>query len=142
MKLYKGLIKFDRNNKIEDIIVLDDGFSWKALFFNPLWFLFNKMWIEFILFLLIFVIFNYFAEYGIYDYIMQLSLIFMIALNSKTWYADFLIKRKKYQIGAIILSNDKVEAKIKLINQISLQNKENNEKFIFSDNLLNPKYFK
>jgi len=142
MKLYKGLIKFDKNNKIEDILVLDDNFSWKAFFLNPIWFLFHKMWQEFLLFLLMFGLFNYFADYGIFDFVIQISLIFMVALNSKSWYADFLIKKKKYKIVAMILSNNEIEAKINFIQQINLHNNENNEKYIFSDNLLNPKYFK
>lgn len=142
MKLYKGLIKFDKNNKIDDILVLDDVFSWKAFFLNPFWFLFHKMWQEFFLFLLVFGILNYFADYGFFDFVMQISLIFMVALNSKSWYADFLIKKKKYQIEAMILSDNEIEAKTKFIDQINLHNKENNEKYIFSDNLLNPKYFK
>ena len=142
MKLYKGLVKFDKKGKIEDIIVVDDSFSWKAFFFNPLWFLFHKMWIEFFLFLSVSVVFIYVFSFGAYNFLMQISLLFMVALNSKTWYEDFLIKRKKYLFLAMIFGNNKTEAKIKFINQISLKNKENNEKIIFSDNLLDPKYFK
>jgi hypothetical protein len=142
MKLYKGLVKFDKKGKIEDIVVVDDSFSWKAFFFNPLWFLFHKMWIEFFLFLSVLVVFIYVFSFGAYNFLMQISLLFMIALNSKTWYEDFLVKRKNYLFLAMIFGNNKTEAKIKFINQISLKNKENNEKIIFSDNLLDPKYFK
>ena len=142
MKLYKGLVKFDKKGKIEDIIVVDDSFSWKAFFFNPLWFLFHKMWIEFFLFLSVSVVFIYVFSFGAYNFLMQISLLFMVALNSKTWYEDFLVKRKNYLFLAMIFGNNKTEAKIKFINQISLKNKENNEKIIFSDNLLDPKYFK
>ena len=142
MKLYKGLVKFDKKGKIEDIIVVDDSFSWKAFFFNPLWFLFHKMWIEFFLFLLVLVVFIHVFSFGAYNFLMQISLLFMVALNSKTWYEDFLVKRKNYLFLAMIFGNNKTEAKIKFINQISLKNKENNEKIIFSDNLLDPKYFK
>ena len=73
---------------------------------------------------------------------MQISLVFMIALNSRFWYFDFLVKRKKYSFVAMIFGENSVEAKIKFINQINLKNKENSEKIIFSDSLLNPKYFK
>ena len=142
MKLYKGLVKFDKKGKIEDIIVVDDSFSWKAFFLNPLWFLFHKMWIEFFLFSLVLVAFIYVFSFGAYNFLMQISLLFMVALNSKNWYEDFLVKRKNYLFLAMIFGNNKTEAKIKFINQISLKNKENNEKIIFSDNLLDPKYFK
>ena len=142
MKLYKGLVKFDKKGKIEDIVVVDDSFSWKAFFLNPLWFLFHKMWIEFFLFSLVLVVFIHVFSFGAYNFLMQISLLFMIALNSKTWYEDFLVKRKNYLFLAMIFGNNKTEAKIKFINQISLKNKENNEKIIFSDNLLDPKYFK
>jgi hypothetical protein len=87
-------------------------------------------------------VFIYVFSFGAYNFLMQISLLFMVALNSKTWYEDFLIKRKKYLFLAMIFGNNKTEAKIKFINQISLKNKENNEKIIFSDNLLDPKYFK
>jgi hypothetical protein len=142
MNLYKGLVKLDKDNKIEDIVVIDEGFSWVALIFNPIWFLFHKMWLEFFLFLSILILFNWTSRFGIYDFFMQASLIFMMALNSKSWYFDALIKRKKYCFMAMVFGMNATEAKIKFINQINLQNKENNEKIIFSDNLLNPKYFK
>ena len=142
MKLYKGLVKFDKKGKIEDIVVVDDSFSWKAFFLNPLWFLFHKMWIEFFFFSFAIILFIYVLSFGAYNFLMQISLLFMVALNSKTWYEDFLVKRKNYLFLAMIFGNNKTEAKIKFINQISLKNKENNEKIIFSDNLLDPKYFK
>ena len=142
MNLYKGLVKFDKDNKIEDVIVIDEGFSWGALILNPIWFLFHKMWLEFFLFLSILILFNWTSRFGIYDFFMQASLIFMMALNSKTWYFEALTKRKKYCFMAMVFGANATEAKIKFINQINLQNKENNEKIIFSDNLLNPKYFK
>ena len=142
MNLYKGLVKFDKDNKIEDVIVIDEGFSWGALILNPIWFLFHKMWLEFFLFLSILILFNWTSRFGFYDFFMQASLIFMIALNSKSWYFDALTKRKKYCFMAMVFGANATEAKIKFINQINLQNKENNEKIIFSDNLLNPKYFK
>ena len=142
MNLYKGLVKFDKDNKIEDVVVIDEGFSWGALILNPIWFLFHKMWLEFFLFLSILILFNWTSRFGIYDFFMQASLIFMMALNSKTWYFDALTKRKKYCFMAMVFGANATEAKIKFINQINLQNKENNEKIIFSDNLLNPKYFK
>ena len=44
-------------------------------------------------------------------------------------------------IGLLRASNA-VEAKIKIIEQIKLNNKENPEEIIFSESLLNPKYFK
>ena len=47
MKFYNGLIKFDGEGKIQDIVMIDDGFSFGCLFFAPLWFLFHKMWQEF-----------------------------------------------------------------------------------------------
>ena len=142
MNLYKGLVKFDKDNKIEDVVVIDEGFSWGALIFNPIWFLFHKMWLEFFLFLSILIFFNWTSIFGIYDFFMEASLIFMMALNSKSWYFDALTKRKKYCFMAMVFGMNPTEAKIKFINQINLQNKENNEKIIFSDNLLNPKYFK
>ena len=73
---------------------------------------------------------------------MEISLIFMIALNSKTWYVDFLTKYKKYIFVGVAFGSNAVEAKIKIIEQIKLNNKENPEEIIFSESLLNPKYFK
>jgi hypothetical protein len=142
MKLYRALVKLDKNNKIENVVVVDDGFSWKALLFNPLWFLFHRMWVEFIMFLLIFFCFGIFSKFGDYDIFMKISLIFMIALNSKTWYFDFLTKYKKYDFVGVAFGSNPVEAKLKIIEQIKQNNKENPEQIIFSESLLNPKYFK
>ena len=67
MKLYRALVKFDKENKIENIIVVDDGFSWKAFFFNPLWFLFHRMWIEVAMFVAIFYSLGFFSKFGDYN---------------------------------------------------------------------------
>jgi hypothetical protein len=142
MNLYRGLVKFDKDNKIEDVIIVDDSFSWKALLFNPLWFLFHKMWLESCLFLSIFALLNWASRFGVFDFFMQISLIFMIALNSRSWYFDALIKRKKYRFVAMVFGANATEAKIKFINQINLQNKEGFEENAFSESLLSPKYFK
>jgi hypothetical protein len=83
MNLYKGLVKFDKDNKIEDVVVVDEGFSWGALILNPIWFLFHKMWLEFFLFLSILILFNWTSRFGIYDFFMQASLIFMMALKPR-----------------------------------------------------------
>ena len=47
MKFYNGLIKFDGSGKIEDIVTINDSFSFSCLFFAPAWLLFHKMWKEF-----------------------------------------------------------------------------------------------
>ena len=66
----------------------------------------------------------------------------MIALNSKTWYIDFLTKHKKYSFVGVAFGSSAIEAKIKIIEQLKLNNEENPEEIIFSESLLNPKYFK
>jgi len=128
MKLYNGLIKYGNNDQIDDVIIVDNSFSFKALIFNPLWFFYHRMWQEFFLLILISVIITLLPLDEVDLILMQIALYVAIALNSRTWLIDHLIKRKKYQQVAMVFANNTTEAKLKFINQIitkkSIQNED------------------
>ena len=47
MKLFNIFIKKTAENKIENITLVKEGFSWTAFIFSNFWFLYHKMWREF-----------------------------------------------------------------------------------------------
>lgn len=134
MKLYNGIIKYDNNHQIDDVVIVDNSFSFKALIFNPLWFFYHRMWQEFFLLILISAIVTLLPLDEVDLILMQIALHVAIALNSRTWLIDHLIKRKKYQQVAMVFANNITEAKLKFINQIvakkSIQNEEAFEQII------------
>ncbi|MBM3590591.1 MAG: DUF2628 domain-containing protein [Alphaproteobacteria bacterium] len=138
MKLYSGLIKLDKFGKIEDLAVIDESFSFSALIFNPLWFLFHRMWREFFAIIAIFLVFDIFLS-KLFDDALWLKLTFftMIALNSRSWLVDHLIQRKKFKLATMIFAKSSVDAKINLIKHL-VENNDNKFASIFSESILNP----
>ncbi|MFZ9180750.1 MAG: DUF2628 domain-containing protein [Rickettsiales bacterium] len=134
MKLYNGLIKYGNKDQIDDVIIVDNSFSFKALIFNPLWFFYHRMWREFLLLILLSVVIALFPISETDILLIQIALYFAIALNSRTWLIDHLVKRKKYQQVAMVFANNITEAKLKFINQIitkkSIQNEDAFEQII------------
>ena len=54
MKSYSIFIKKNKENEsVDDVILVKEGFNFYALIFNILWFLFKKMWICSIVFIII-----------------------------------------------------------------------------------------
>ncbi|MFZ9469779.1 MAG: DUF2628 domain-containing protein [Rickettsiales bacterium] len=134
MKLYNGLIKYGNKDQIDDVIIVDNSFSFKALIFNPLWFFYHRMWREFLLLILLSVVIAFLPISENDILLIQIALYFAIALNSRTWLIDHLVKRKKYQQVAMVFANNITEAKLKFINQIitkkSIQNEDAFEQII------------
>lgn len=138
MKLYNGLVKFDKNGKIDDLAVVDESFSVWSFIFNPLWFLYHRMWHEFFGSILIFWIFNFVLKNFLSESsILLFSLMFMIALNSKSWLVEHLVKRNKYKFITMVFANNNAEAKINLVKYLIENNRDNNPQ-IFSDSIINP----
>lgn len=134
MKLYNGLIKYGNKDQIDDVIIVDNSFSFKALIFNPLWFFYHRMWQEFFLLIVMSVLLTYLPLAQIDVVFMQFALYIMVALNSRSWLIDHLIKHKKYQQLAMVFATNATEAKLKFINQIiakkSIQNEDAFEQII------------
>lgn len=137
MILYSGLVKYNKSGKIQDVIVVSDDFSWKSFFFNPLWLLYHRMWFEALFFIGVIAIFGNFNKLGINSLIIQIAFALAVSLNAKKWYKENLLKRHKYQLVAELFGHNHVEAKLKLINQLTLKSHSDHSE-IFSSEILNP----
>ena len=137
MKLYNILVKYNKSGKIDDIVAINDGFSWKSLFFNPLWFIFNKMWIESFLFVAIVILFNLIASQVFFGKYLLYMFFFLVAFNAKYWKIDSLISRRKYQLIAFVFGKNIDEAKNNFIHQITPKSSDYHE--VFSNKILDPK---
>ncbi len=117
MKLYSAFTKENREGKIEDVILLKDGFSYPAFFFSGLWFLYHKMWQEF--FALLLINFAFILLGGIsssFDRIfLEIAFIFIIALNANYWRADKL-RKSGYNFVGLVFGNNPAEAKLRFAN--------------------------
>lgn len=141
MKPYNGLIKFDKSGKVEDLVAIDESFSFSSFFFNPFWFLFHRMWHEFFGVIIIFIFFNFFFAKLLGDALfLQLFFLIMIALNSRTWLIEHLIKRKNYKFVTIIFANSAIDAKMLLIKNLVNDPENSSAELaeIFSNSILNP----
>jgi len=138
MKLYSAFIKKNEAGKIEDVILLKEGFSFPAFIFNGLWFLYHKMYCEFLAIILInfsFTLFeNLLSDFDIL--FLQISFIFIVALNANHWLSEHL-KKKNYQFIGLIFGNDLVSAKLRFIKNFEQCGSE--ELIEFDDAILNPK---
>ena len=121
MKLYNALIKKDKNNKIEDVVLLEEGASFLAFVFGGLWFLFHRMWLNAAAIIAI----NYGLEYlADADYISKLDLTFLqtaflviIAFNAYDWFEEHLL-RHGYKVSGFVLAANKAEARIKAVQML------------------------
>ena len=130
MKLYNVFIKEDSNGKIADVRFLKEGISILALLFTPFWFLYHKMYKEFVAVIIISTIFSYFFANlsETQNFILQMMLFFVIALNANYWLGQFLSKKKNYNFAGVAFGKDHAEAKL---------NFTRNSKIEFSDLNLN-----
>jgi hypothetical protein len=118
MKLYNALIKKNQEGKIEDIILLKEGFSMMAFLFSAFWFLYHKMRKEsFILFAASFV----FASAGKMNFLsgfdgffLQMSFFFIVALNANYWLVDDL-KKRGYEFVGLVFGTDAANAKMRFV---------------------------
>ena len=97
MKIYNALIKKNKEGKIEDVILLKEGFSFFAFLFSGLWFLYHKMWSEFLAILLVNFLIAYMENFSpaIDKILLEISFIFLVALNANYWLCEHL-KKKDY----------------------------------------------
>lgn len=122
MKIYNVFIKEDKSGKIEDVVVLKDGFSLVAFIFTPLWFAYYKMWREF--FVVLFFVFSLqilFAKVAMfYGVILQIIMVILIAFNANYWLGEHLQKRKKYKFIGAVFGKNKAQARINLVKEFKL----------------------
>ena len=135
MHLYNTLIKKNSEEKIEDIILLKEGFSLGAFCFGPLWFLIHKMWKEFFFLIVLSVVSTAFANsfLGFNKILLEIAFAFIIAINANYWLGKHL-QKKNYQFVGLIFGDNKSKAQLRLAQNFAAD--ELNE---FSDAILNPK---
>lgn len=139
MNIYNALIKKNDNGKVEDIIMIKEGFSWKAFFFNTVWFIYHRMWKEIAILLLIGITFSFVAKLSSdFDKVtMQIALFFMVALNANNWLCE-KIKNKGYEFAGIVFGNNATHAKLRFVKR--MQNNELDQEQ-FGDAFLDPKKY-
>lgn len=121
MKLYSAFIKKNDSEKVEDVVLIKEGFSFAALIFgiSNLWFLYHKMWREFFTLILVNFIFAYFfTTLSDFDKIfLQVAFVFIIALNANYWFCENL-KKKNYQFIGLVFGSDLTSAKIRFLKNL------------------------
>ncbi len=115
MKLYNCYIKKNKNNEVEDIIMLKEGFSFPAFFFSGLWFFYHKMWKELLSIIVINIILGILAnslssfDKAFFEFIF----IFIIAINANYWLGKHLKAKKAYEFAGLVFGNSTAEAKLR-----------------------------
>ncbi len=134
MKLYSALIKKNKEGKIADIVLLKEGFSFFAFLFGPFWFLYHKMWQEFLLLLAINIAFAIFGEIapGGDKIFLEIALAFTVALNATYWFCEHL-KKRNYEFVGLVFGSNFANAKLRFVQNLSA------DISAFDDSILNPK---
>lgn len=140
MKLYNALVKKTKLGTIEDVVVFKDGFSFPAFFFNNLWFLYHKMWKEFGVLLLLSFVFILLKSLGILSssdvFLLEIVMVFMIALNFNYWLVDHL-KKQGYEFVGLVFGVDEISAKMRFVK--NLEENQKTENFAFDIAISDPK---
>lgn len=133
MKLYNVLIKKDQAEKIEDITLIKDGFSWGNFFFSSFWFLYHKMWQEFLILTLIsgFLTGSKIFSGNSDGVLLSFSLLMIVAFNANYWLCEHL-KKKNYQFVGLIFGVNLEDARMRFIENLEVDVE-------VGDSILNPK---
>ncbi len=111
MKIFQ-ILQNNQNN----IIFIDESFSFKALFFQVFWLIYYRLW-KFVpvflvmnIFLIILQNFSLFNSQAIW--LLQLLVSIVIASFAKSWYKEHLLKQG-YSLNSLVAANNLEEAKLK-----------------------------
>lgn len=138
MKLYSAFIRKNNSNKIQDIILLKEGFSFLALFFNGLWFFYHKMWREFFALILVNISFAFFGEvWHEFDKVfLEIALVIAIAINANYWLSEHL-RNSGYEFAGMFFGDNLAEAQFNFSKSFGKNYDINMTEF--DDSILNPK---
>jgi hypothetical protein len=131
MKLYSVLVKKNPVGKIEDIVLLKDGFSWLVFLFSGLWFFYFRMWKEMLVLLAANIAFVFFAKISsnLDRTLLEIAFFFLVALNANYWRVEHL-KKKGYEVVGLVFGETIVDAKLHFVDGLKDE---------FSEAILNPK---
>ncbi len=125
MKLYNALIKKNHEGKIEDILLLREGFSVMAFLFSAFWFLYHKMRREFLVLLVVNFAFAFAQKLnflsGFDEMCLQMAFFFVVALNANYWLMDDL-KKRGYEFAGLVFGNDVASARMRLFDNLRAEN--------------------
>lgn len=131
MQLYNVLVKKNPEGKIDDIVLLKDGFSWSAFLFSGIWFFYHRMWKDLLVLILVNFAFMFFAKISsnLDRALLEFSLFFLVALNANYWRMEHL-KKKRYELVELVFGANSVDAKVHFVDGLEDE---------FSEAILNPK---
>jgi hypothetical protein len=140
MKLYNALIKKNKEGKIEDVILLKEGFSWLAFFFSIFWFLYHKMWKESFALLVVNFVFAALGTNAILSgfnkILVELLFTFVIALNANYWLVENL-KTRGYEFVGLTFGDGCANAKMRFVKNLTDECKS--DSLEFGNSIINPK---
>ncbi len=129
MKLFNIYIKKTENQAIEDLAVIENGFSIFAFLFNILWFLQHKMWKESFAFVVVNIVFSLIFHRGLFGGLdmfgIEFGLLLIIGLNANYWHEQHLLVNK-YQFIGCVFGKNRDEAKLRFISNCFKDNDKNN----------------
>lgn len=143
LKLYSSLVKKDKNNKIEDIALVCEEFSFLALVFNLPWFLLNKMWQNALALVL--------TEYALIKFMdldfisgvdflfLNIALLLVIGINARNWHSQNL-QKKGYKKKGYVLAQNEEEARLKAMKSWH-RNSPNLSFERFSEEIIDPEFY-
>jgi hypothetical protein len=124
MKIYNVLIKKNPEGKISDLVFLKEGLSYPALFFGAFWFLFHKMWREFLALLLVNIALtlphNILPEFD--RLFLQFALAFIVAINANHWLLQHL-RKSGYELIDLVVGANSDEARFNFVKSFSTDNR-------------------
>lgn len=131
MKTYRIYLKQTDNGRIEDLILVRDGFSFWAFVFDFMWFFVKKAWLLGLGVLGVFVllaVWQRVSGIGIYTLTcIKFGMSLFIGFEANDWYAAYLQKRKGFKFIGHSFGNDETEAKLKFLDRINEQNKKSTD---------------
>jgi len=138
MKLYNALIQKNKEGKIEDVVLLKEGFSCAAFLFSSFWFLYHKMWKEFFALLATSIFLASLPKFvslsGFDKVMLEIALLLIVALNANFWLTQNL-KKRGYEFVGLIFGTDQVNAKVSFMKSLEGEL----ETLEFGDAIINPK---
>ncbi len=116
LKLYTTYTKKDKDDKVEDIAITREEFSFTAFLFNVLWFLRHKMWVSSAVLVLVEIaLINLcsFAFISGFDFVVfNFAFLLLIGMNATNWLGQFLQKRGYIKKNYVLAQNEE-EARLK-----------------------------
>ncbi|MBM3579712.1 MAG: DUF2628 domain-containing protein [Alphaproteobacteria bacterium] len=119
MQPYSALVRTNPADQSAEVVFLKDGFSWSAFFFSGLWFLYHRMWKEFLALaaaniIIIIILAHISSDFDLAC--LEIAFIFLVALNANYWRAEHL-KKEGYEFVGMSMGNSDAEASLRFYDQ-------------------------